>query len=144
MILLRALGFELRPPLPMDYMPGYLGRAWQDVTDAAEDYDSWTKEEREEYGVLPGGMDTGMGKACRTKVIQVSCKYYQIVNFFPARAIALGSLYVTLLENGLNVPVDVSQWAKDISGRKVDFEDFEEIVQLLKPTASHDRPNIPP
>ena len=70
MILLRVLGFELRPPLPMDYMPRYLERALQDVTDAAEDYDSWTKEEREEYGVLPGGMDTGMGKACRTKVIQ--------------------------------------------------------------------------
>ena len=73
-----------------------------------------------------------------------SCKYYQIVNFFPARAIALGSLYVTLLENGLNIPVDVGQWTKEISGRKVDFEDFEEIIQLLKPTVSHDRPNIPP
>ncbi|KAL9129831.1 MAG: hypothetical protein Q9217_001829 [Psora testacea] len=70
LILLRVLGFELRIPLPMEYVSRYLERALQDVTDAAEDYDSWGKEEKAEYGVLPKTMDTGIGQACRTKVIQ--------------------------------------------------------------------------
>ncbi len=67
--LLRVLGFELRLPLPLDYLPRYLDRAMGGVADAGEDYDSWGKEEKEEYGVLKDSMETGLGRACRAKAV---------------------------------------------------------------------------
>lgn len=69
LILLRVLGFELRVPLSLGYLPRYLERAMEDVADAGEDYDSWGKEEKVEYGVLNGIMDTGIGKACTANAI---------------------------------------------------------------------------
>lgn len=69
LMLLRVLGFELRIPLPLDYLPRYLERAIGDVAMAAEDYDAWGKEEKEEYGVMKVAMDTGVGKAYRAKAV---------------------------------------------------------------------------
>ena len=69
LMLLRVLGFELRLPLPLDYLSRYLDRAMGDVTDASEDYDRWGKEEKEEYGVLKDSMETGIGRACRAKAV---------------------------------------------------------------------------
>lgn len=69
-MLLRILGFELRIPLPLDYLPRYLERAIGDVANASENYDSWGKEEKEEYGVVKDAMDTSIGRACRTKAIR--------------------------------------------------------------------------
>lgn len=69
LMLLRILGFELRIPLPLDYLPRYLERAIGDVAGASENYDSWGKEEKEEYGVVKDAMDTSIGRACRTKAI---------------------------------------------------------------------------
>lgn len=68
-MLLRVLGFELRLPLPLDYLCRYLDRAMGDVSDAGEDYDCWEKEEKEEYGVLKDRMETGIGRACRAKAV---------------------------------------------------------------------------
>ena len=70
LMLLRVLGFELRLPLPLDYLSRYVDRAMGDVTDAGEDYDSWGKEEKEEYGVLKDSMETGLGRACRAKAVR--------------------------------------------------------------------------
>ena len=69
LILLRVLGFELRLPLPLDYLPRYLERAMEDAAKAGEDYDSWAKEEQEEYGVVKNIMETGMGRACRATAV---------------------------------------------------------------------------
>ena len=69
LMLLRTLGFELRTPLPLDYLPRYLERAIWDVANAGENYDSWGKEAREEYGVVKDAMDTLIGRACRSKAI---------------------------------------------------------------------------
>lgn len=69
LILLRVLGFELRLPLPLDYLPRYLERAMEDAAEAGEDYDSWAKEEQEEYGVVKNIMETGMGRACRATAV---------------------------------------------------------------------------
>lgn len=66
---MRILGFELRIPLPLDYLPRYVERAMEDIVGASEDYDSWGKEEKEEYGVLKDCMDTSFGRACRSKAI---------------------------------------------------------------------------
>ena len=69
LILLRVLGFELRIPLPLDYLPRYLERATGDIVDTAEDYDGWGKEGKEEYGVEKDIMDTRIGRACRAKAV---------------------------------------------------------------------------
>lgn len=69
LMLLRVLGFELRVPLPLEYLPRYLERATEDLADAGEDYDEWGKEEKEEYGVVRTAMDTGIGRACRAKAV---------------------------------------------------------------------------
>lgn len=55
----------------------------------------------------------------------------QLVNFFPARAIALSCLYVEVQERTLNLMGDVRLWLQDVSSRKVHWEDFEEICQIL-------------
>ena len=68
-MLLRILGFELRIPLPLDYLARYVERAMGDVAGASEDYNTWGKEEKEEYGVVKDVMDTSLGRACRTKAI---------------------------------------------------------------------------
>ena len=69
LMLLRVLGFELRISLPLNYLPRYLERAMEDIADASEDYDSWEKEEKEEYGVVKDGMDTSIGRACRSMAV---------------------------------------------------------------------------
>lgn len=69
LILLRVLGFDLRIPHPLDFLPRYLARAMEEVADAAEDYEGWDREQREEYGVV-GRMDTGVARACRGMVVE--------------------------------------------------------------------------
>lgn len=67
LMLLRILGFELRIPLPLDYLPRYFERAMGNV--ASENYDTWGNEEKEEYGIVKDAMDTSLGRACRVKAI---------------------------------------------------------------------------
>ena len=69
LMLLRILGFELRIPVPLDYLPRYLERAMEDVAGASENYDSWGNEVKEEYGVVKDAMCTSIGRACRSKAI---------------------------------------------------------------------------
>ncbi|CAF9912457.1 hypothetical protein IMSHALPRED_000320 [Imshaugia aleurites] len=129
--LLRILGFELRIPLPLDFLPRYLERAMEDVAGASENYDAWGNEEKEEYGVVKDVMDTSIGRSCRSKAIS-ACKNYQLANLFPARAVALGCLNVTMEERGLRTANARKEWVDDIGSRKVDNEDFEEVVEILK------------
>ena len=70
LMLLRVLGFELKLPSPMDYLPKYLERAMEDFSDAGEDYEAWGKEYRAEYGVVEGGwMGTRLGKRASEMVV---------------------------------------------------------------------------
>ena len=69
LMLLRILGFELRVPLPLDYIPRYHERVRGDVADAGDNYGSYGNEEKEEYGVVKDIMDTLFGRACRAKAI---------------------------------------------------------------------------
>lgn len=69
LLLLRVLGFELRLSLPLDFIDRYMERAMTDAIAVAEDYDRWGREQREEYGVVEW-MDTGLGRACRSKAVQ--------------------------------------------------------------------------
>lgn len=69
-MLLRVLGFELRIPLPLEFVDRYLVRALDDVANTGEDYDSWGKEEKGEYGVVERMMETGIGRDCRAKAVK--------------------------------------------------------------------------
>lgn len=42
----------------------------EDIEGAGEDYDTWDREEREEYGVLDGVMETRTGRCCRMKTVE--------------------------------------------------------------------------
>ena len=69
LMLLRVLGFELRIPIPLTFLPRYLERAMEDVASVGEDYGQWAKEEKEEYGVVGDVMETSMGRACRARAV---------------------------------------------------------------------------
>lgn len=60
------------------------------------------------------------------------CKDYQLANLFPARTVALGVVYRALEDRGLKVGVETKEWVKDIGSGKVDIEDFEEVIDILK------------
>ena len=70
LVLLRVLGFELRLPLPLDYLARYLERAMQPYSIAAEDYDSWSGEERAEYGIVGNVMETNLGRRSRDRAVE--------------------------------------------------------------------------
>lgn len=54
----------------MDFLPRYLDRAMEAVSDAGEDYEAWGKEEKAEYGVFEGGwMESRLGRKARAKVV---------------------------------------------------------------------------
>ncbi|MCJ1356757.1 MAG: hypothetical protein MMC33_006753 [Icmadophila ericetorum] len=133
LLLLRVLAFELRIPTPLDYLPRYVERAMEDSLKAAEDYERWGKEEKEELGVI-GEMDGGLGRICKIKAAQ-ACKNYQLANLFPARAVAVGCLYLAIEERGLRITEDVKMWLDNITSGKVDVGDFEEVLDELKQTA---------
>ena len=60
------------------------------------------------------------------------CKNYQLANLFPARAVALGCLYAVMEERGLRTANVRNEWVDDIASRKVDNEDFEEVLEMLR------------
>ncbi len=62
------------------------------------------------------------------------CRNYELANLFPARAVALGAVYVSLEASRLRIEQGVSEWVKDIGSGKVDKEDFEEVVAILRNT----------
>ncbi|KAL6717408.1 hypothetical protein ACLMJK_005323 [Lecanora helva] len=134
LILLRVLGFELRSPLPLDYVARYLERAISHLTNAEDEYDDWGKEAKEEYGVVKECVDTRLGRACRAQAV-TACKNYQLANLYPARAVALGCVFVVMEDRGLATVRDKREWTNAICGRKVDFDDFEEVIDLLKSEA---------
>ena len=47
----------------------------EEVADAAEDYEGWDREQREEYGVV-GTMDTGIARACRGTVVEAYVDFF--------------------------------------------------------------------
>lgn len=60
------------------------------------------------------------------------CKDYQLANLFPARAVALGVVYRVMEDRRLRVERELREWVSDVGSGKVDVEDFEEVVEILK------------
>ncbi|CAL8580337.1 hypothetical protein XPA_006065 [Xanthoria parietina] len=103
------------------------------VDTVGEAFDEWDREAKEEYGVLSEIMEGRMGRRCRAKAVD-ACRNYELANLFPARAVALGAVYVSLEASRLRIEQGVSEWVKDIGSGKVDKEDFEEVVAILRNT----------
>lgn len=61
-----------------------------------------------------------------------SCKDYQLANLYPARVVALGCVSVVMVERGLRSAKGTARWIERISGGKVNIEDFEETVDILR------------
>ena len=61
-----------------------------------------------------------------------SCKNYQLANLFPARAVAVGCVWVVMAERGLKVEEDIRKWVDGITSGKVDLGDFEEVLEELR------------
>ena len=61
-----------------------------------------------------------------------SCKNYNLALQYPARAVALGCLFTTMEDRGLRCIQDRELWVHKISGHKVDIEDFDEVIEILK------------
>ena len=67
--------------------------------------------------------------------IKGRCKNYEVAEFYPARAVAIASLFLAMDERGLSVgegKQELQVWIDDVSGGKVDIEDFWEVVGLLR------------
>ena len=60
------------------------------------------------------------------------CKSHRLTNLYPARAVALGSLYVVMEDRGLKITENVSGWVDRTASGKVDMEDFEEVIYELR------------
>ena len=60
------------------------------------------------------------------------CKQYGLANRYPARAVALGCLYVVMEDRGLKITENLSDWVDHTTSGKVDTEDFEEVIHELK------------
>ncbi|KAI9777348.1 MAG: Cyclin- protein fam58a [Geoglossum umbratile] len=136
LMLLRVLKFELRIPLPFEFLPRYLDRTLGELNSGGagwggtEDYDGMGKEQREEYKVV-GLLETGIGRGCRGEVIR-ALQNYQLANFFPARTIAAACLYVTLQSKGLRVTQTVEVWLEEVTSGRVDAEDFYDVIAELE------------
>jgi len=104
----------------------------QEVTEGAEDYEDWGKEEKEEFGVV-AMMETRMARMCRVRIIE-ACKNYELANLYPARVVAVGCLYFVMKEGGLNISDEVPSWLDNVTSGKVAMEDFEEVLVELRNT----------
>ncbi|KAI9770754.1 MAG: Cyclin- protein fam58a [Geoglossum simile] len=136
LMLLLVLKFELRIPLPFEFLPRYLDRTLGELNaggagwGGTEDYDGMGREKRAEHKVV-GLMETRIGRGCREEVVR-ALQNYQLANYFPARAIAAACLYVTLQSQGLCVAQTVESWLEEVTSKRVDAEDFYDIIAELE------------
>jgi hypothetical protein len=70
--------------------------------------------------------------AANLKPGRSSCKNYQLANFFPARAVAVGVLYDVFRMRGLEVEQHLGVWVSYVTSEKVDRRDFEEVLEELE------------
>lgn len=61
----------------------------------------------------------------------IRCKSYQLANYFPAKTIAAGCVYIVLKNRGLLLEVHAGTWLKEKIGRSIEMEDFEEAISIL-------------
>jgi hypothetical protein len=86
LMLLLVLKFELRIPLPFEFLPRYLDRTLGELNaggagwGGTEDYDGMGREERAEYKVVRLS-ETRIGRGCREEIVRA-----YVIPPFPARS----------------------------------------------------------
>ncbi|KAI9841346.1 MAG: hypothetical protein M1838_003611 [Thelocarpon superellum] len=131
MMLLRVLKFSIRMPIALHHLPRYLVRAIGDG-DTVGGYDGLSEDHKDEYkiGAL---MDTALARAVTATTVN-AYKDYHLANFYPARAVAATCLYRVLQQRGLQVTDQDGKaegWLDDVTGGKVEREEFDEILARL-------------
>ncbi|MCJ1280734.1 hypothetical protein MMC26_000051 [Xylographa opegraphella] len=130
--LLRSVGFALRVPSPLVFLPRYLARALEPLAGLPEhEYARWTREARDEWGVV-GLMETGLGRRVREWGLR-ACRSEEVVAWWPSRAVAAGCVWVAVREAGMGVGVEEGEeWVARVGGGKVDGGEWREVVGLLE------------
>lgn len=130
-------------------MARYLGRALEPLSSSASptkerggestehDYSSWSREEKDEWGVVEL-TDTGLGRGVRAWGVKAS-KSYELVNFWPSRAVAVAVVWCALGDRGLVLrgkddkeKEREEEWVTRVGGGKVDVGDWREIVGIFE------------
>ncbi|MCJ1392453.1 hypothetical protein MMC18_005320 [Xylographa bjoerkii] len=131
--LLRCLGFALRVPSPLPFLPRYLARALEAQQgaprDTEHDYARWTREAKDEWGVVEL-MDTWLGRRVREWGLR-ACRSEEVVAWWPSRAVAAGCVWVAVREAGVDTG-EGEEWVERVGGGKVDGEEWREVVGLLE------------
>lgn len=126
LLLLRVLRFELRVPLPYEYLPRLLEKALT----LSEQLASASAEDRLESRVVDL-KDTALGRAVWVKVGD-AMRNYRICNFFPARAVAAACVFhVAVVERGLKAPGEHKVWLRKVAGDRVEYEDFVDALEEI-------------
>jgi hypothetical protein len=128
LILLRVLRFDIRLPLPYDFLPRLLEKML--MLDGTGHIDFLSDDERDEIAVVDV-KDTRLGSAVWLLVGE-AVRSYRLVNFFPARTVAAACMFVVLEEAGLRIAIEHQQWVRKLTGDRVEFEDFEEAVEEVR------------
>jgi hypothetical protein len=128
LILLRTLRFDIRLPLPHDYLPRMLEKTL--TLDGTGHIDELGDEEKDEIAVAEV-RDTRLGAAAYGLAGE-AVRNYRLVNLFPARTVAAACVFVALEEAGLKVAQERRVWVKKLTGDRVEFVDFEEAVEEVR------------
>ncbi|KAG0643978.1 hypothetical protein HOY80DRAFT_879288 [Tuber brumale] len=123
LLLLRVLRFDLRVPLPYDFLPRFLEKVLPPVATPAEEECAETK--------IVDICETALGREVWSVVGRVMTSY-KICNFFPARSVAAACLFHVALKRGLRIgDGSVKEWVKRLTGGKVEHEDFVEALEEI-------------
>lgn len=128
LLLLRILKFDLRLPLPFEYLPVMLRRGL--ALDGTAHLEDLVADERDEVNVVDV-RDTTLGRAVRALAGE-AMRSYRLVNYFSPRAVAVACLWVCATDCGLDLPADREPWVRRVTADKVDLEDFEDAVKDIR------------
>ncbi|KAI5818197.1 hypothetical protein BZA77DRAFT_307586 [Pyronema omphalodes] len=127
-LLLRVLRFDIRLPLPFDYLPRYLEKTL--VLHGTDHLDFAGHDEKEEISVVDVKF-TALGRKTWRLVVE-AMKDFRLVNFFTARTVAVACFWVVLEKEGMKAREGRERWLKRLTGDRVDVVDFEEAVGDVK------------
>ncbi|EWC47605.1 hypothetical protein DRE_03225 [Drechslerella stenobrocha 248] len=125
--LLRILRFELRLPLPHDYIPRMLDTALAIIP--GEDYTAISEDRMMEDNVADAA-DTFIGRQC-TGLATRCLQSYGIATYYDARTLACGCVGVVLDVAGIMAGEGMVRWVERVGGRDLDMEDFRDVVQEI-------------
>ncbi|KAK6504720.1 Cyclin- protein fam58a [Arthrobotrys musiformis] len=123
--LLRILKFELRHPIPHDYISRVLDKSLSIIP--GEDFDRQNDERKEEDGIVKIE-DTFLGRQCMGLATRCLAEY-SIATFYDARTIACGVVAVVLEGTGILRTESQDAWVRRVGGGNVEIEDYRDVIK---------------